>query len=88
MLCIKVDGAEVITPGAWGLLHANPVCRPDAQFGMARTEFTQGGVNMYKVNVAYFDKKNWLHFSIVIDLCVLEYFFFLILQLFPVQCLT
>ena len=55
--CIKVDGAEVITPGAWGLLHANPVCRPDAQFGMARTEFTQGGVNMYKVSVTYFDKK-------------------------------
>eukprot|EP00088_Acartia_fossae_P070198 TRINITY_DN9335_c0_g1_i12.p1 TRINITY_DN9335_c0_g1~~TRINITY_DN9335_c0_g1_i12.p1 ORF type:complete len:450 (-),score=110.23 TRINITY_DN9335_c0_g1_i12:326-1675(-) len=44
----KVEGGEVITPGAWSLLHANPVCRPDAQFGMARTEFTQGGVNMYK----------------------------------------
>jgi len=44
----QLEGEAILTPGAWQLLHANPVCRPDAQFNMARTEFTQGGVNMYK----------------------------------------
>ena len=44
----QVEGEAIITPGAWQLLHDNPICRPDANFGMARTEMTQGGVNMYK----------------------------------------
>ena len=44
----QVKGEAIITPGAWQLLHDNPICRPDANFGMARTEMTQGGVNMYK----------------------------------------
>jgi len=42
-----LNGQQILTPNGWSLLHANPIIRGDALWSMARTELTQGGVNMY-----------------------------------------
>jgi len=43
-----VEGQEILTTSAWELLHGNPVVRQDASMNGCRTEFTQGGVNLFK----------------------------------------
>jgi len=40
-------GVEVLTPEGWNHLHGNPIIRVDAAMHGCRTEFTQGGVNMF-----------------------------------------
>ncbi|XP_023325826.1 uncharacterized protein LOC111699384 isoform X2 [Eurytemora carolleeae] len=44
----QVEGKQIISPTAWILLHNNPIVREDAYMNGCRTEFTQGGVNMFK----------------------------------------
>jgi len=41
-------GKAVLSPAAWDKLHLNPVVRPDAYMSGCRTEFTQGGVNVFR----------------------------------------
>jgi len=38
---------EVLSPEGWNHLHGDPIVRVDATMGTCRTEFTQGGVNMF-----------------------------------------
>jgi len=41
------QGIEILSKEGWDLLHRNPVVRVDASMRGCRTEFTQGGVNVF-----------------------------------------
>ena len=43
----RLGGARVLSPAGHAALHSQPVVREDASMGGCRTEFTQGGVNMF-----------------------------------------
>jgi len=43
-----LNGVEILSASGWNLLHSNPVVRVDASMGGCRTEFTQGGVNVFR----------------------------------------
>lgn len=41
------QGVEILSKEGWDLLHRNPVVQVDATMSGCRTEFTQGGVNVF-----------------------------------------
>lgn len=43
----SIGGVQVLSPMGWKLLHGAPIVREDASMNGCRTEFTQGGVNVF-----------------------------------------
>lgn len=43
----EFDGVRILSEDGWNRLHAAPIVRVDASMGAVRTEFTQGGVNLF-----------------------------------------